>query len=254
MKKSIFLFFAAILCAMTANAKMVYLKPSSNWKESGAIFYVWYWTGSGAGTAGKMQQLELGLYGYDIGNNTSFLITRNESTAGDPWTGKWGQTGDLTYDANKPCYYVKNWNEKGSGLIALPSAHIAGATELTGHNWSANASDNKMTKQNDGTWTLTKTIASINQGDYGYKVTDGSWDWSLGKNSNDNATINIPATGKYSVTFTYNPSANTVSAVATPIYSVTVNSGEGGTASGSGECKNGEYVTIDATPELTMNL
>ena len=246
MKKSIFLFFAAILCAMSVSAKMVYLKPSDNWKEAGAIFYVWYWTGSGSGTAGKLNYVGLGgYYGYDIGNHTSFKFTRNKSTSNSPWTDNWGETGDLSYDANKPCYNVVKWNESGSGLTAAPSAYIAGATELTGHNWSANATENKMTLTS-GKWTLTKTITSINNGDYEYKVTDGSWGWSLGKDGN-NAKINIPATGKYEVTFTYNPSNETVSATATPIYSVTVNASEGGNVTGTGECKNGASITIKAT-------
>ena len=246
MKKSIFLFFAAILCAMSVSAKMVYLKPSDNWKEAGAIFYVWYWTGSGSGTAGKLNYVGLGgLYGYDIGNHTSFKFTRNKSTSNSPWTDNWGETGDLSYNANEPCYNVVKWNENGSGLTAAPSAYIAGATELTGHSWSANATENKMTLTS-GKWTLTKTITSIDKGDYEYKVTDGSWGWSLGKDGN-NAKINIPATGKYEVTFTYNPSNETVSATATPIYSVTVNAGEGGSATGTGECKNGASINIKAT-------
>ena len=246
MKKSIFLFFAAILCAMSVSAKMVYLKPSDNWKEAGAIFYVWYWTGSGSGTAGKLNYVGLGgYYGYDIGNHTSFKFTRNKSTSNSPWMDNWGETGDLSYDANKPCYNVVKWNESGSGLTAAPSAYIAGVTELTGHNWSANATENKMTLTS-GKWTLTKTITSINNGDYKYKVTDGSWGWSLGKDGND-AKINIPATGKYEVTFTYNPSNETVSATATPIYSVTVNASEGGNVTGTGECKNGASIIITAT-------
>ena len=231
---------------MSVSAKMVYLKPSDNWKEAGAIFYVWYWTGSGSGTAGKLNYVGLGgLYGYDIGNHTSFKFTRNKSTSNSPWTDNWGETGDLSYNANKPCYNVVKWNESGSGLTAAPSAYIAGATELTGHSWSANATENKMTLTS-GKWTLTKTITSIDNGDYEYKVTDGSWGWSLGKDGK-NAKISIPATGKYEVTFTYNPSNETVSATATPIYSVTVNAGEGGSATGTGECKNGASINIKAT-------
>ena len=236
---------------MSANAKMVFLKPSNNWKEADAIFYVWYWTGSGEGTAGKLQDVGLGgLYAYNIGDHTNFKFTRNKPSSNSPWTDNWGETGNLTYDASKPCYNVVNWNENGSGLIAAPSAYIAGASELTGHTWSANASENKMTLQNNYTWTLTKTIASINQGDYQFKATDGSWNWSLGdpnaSNKDKNAELKIQTDGKYNVTFTYNPSANTVSAVATPIYFVTVNSGEGGTASGTGECVSGNSINISA--------
>ena len=41
MKKSIFLFFAAILCATSAWGKTIYLKPSSNWRDANAWFQVW---------------------------------------------------------------------------------------------------------------------------------------------------------------------------------------------------------------------
>ena len=246
MKKSIFLFFAAILCAMTANAKMVYLKPG-NWFNDGADVWVHSW-GSGTNITGKLQAInELGLYGLEIGNNTSCLFVRQSGgQSGINWDSNWYKTGDLTISDDKRCYHIGDWEP--TGWIAVPSAHIAGATELTGHNWSADASDNKMTKQNDGTWTLTKTIASINQGNYEYKVTDGTWVWSLGKSATENATIKIPATGKYNVTFTYTPSSNTVSAEAKQLFNISATAGAGGTVSGT----NGDYEK-GSTASFTAN-
>ena len=244
MKKTIFLFFAAILCAMSVSANMVYLKPG-NWLDAGADVWVHSWGGTQGDVAGVLKPVGLGLYGLDIKDNTKCKFVRQSGgQSGINWDNNWYKTDDLTITSGKECYHVSGWDVKG--WIAVPSAYIAGAKELTGSNWSANAAANKMTKQNDGTWTLTKTISSINQGDYEYKVTDGSWDWSLGEGSN-NKTINIPATGKYEVTFTYTPSPEKVSATATPIYSVTVNAGEGGNATGTGECKNGASITIKAT-------
>ena len=244
MKKSIFLFFAAILCAMSVSANMVYLKPG-NWLNDGADVWVHSWGGTQGDVAGVLKPVGLGLYGLDIKNNTKCLFVRQSGgQSGINWNSNWYKTGDLIITSGKECYHVSGWDVKG--WIAVPSAYIAGATELTGFNWSANAAANKMTKQSNGTWTLTKTIESIAKGDYEYKVTDGSWDWSFGEGSN-NKKINIPATGKYEVTFTYTPSPEKVSATATPIYSVTVNAGEGGSATGTGECKNGASITIEAT-------
>ena len=244
MKKSIFLFFAAILCAMSVSAKMVYLKPG-NWLNDGADVWVHSWGGNQGDVAGVLKPVGLGLYGLDIKNNTKCLFVRQSGgQSGINWDSNWYKTGDLTITSGKECYHVSGWDVKG--WIAVPSAYIAGAKELTGSNWSANASANKMTKQSNGTWTLTKTIASITKGEYEYKVTDGSWDWSFGEGS-INKKISIPATGKYEVTFTYTPSPEEVSATATPIYSVTVNAGEGGSATGTGECKNGASITIEAT-------
>ena len=48
MKKSIFLFFAAILCAMSVSAKVIYFKPNGNWAAANANFYAHVWGGSGA--------------------------------------------------------------------------------------------------------------------------------------------------------------------------------------------------------------
>ena len=245
MKKSIFLFFAAILCAMTANAEKIYLKPSGDWMSAGAIFYVWSWGSSDTG--GKMEHIGCGVYEYEIGANTNCKFTRNDPTSTGLWNKEWNATGDLTIQSGKRCYKVVKWNENGSGWEAYadPTPTIAGAEALLGVEWAPGAAENKMIKQGNGTWTLTKTIESIDKGDYTYKVTNGSWDWSLGNGTSD-ATLNIPANGKYNVTFTYNPSANTVSAVATQVYSVTVNAGEGGTASGTGECVSGNSVNISA--------
>ena len=229
---------------MSVSANMVYLKPG-NWLDAGADVWVHSWGGTQGDVTGVLKPVGLGLYGLDIKNNTQCLFVRQSGGQnGINWNSNWYKTGDLTITSGKECYHVSGWDVKG--WIAVPSAYIAGATELTGHDWSANASDNKMTKQNDGTYTLTKTIASITKGEYEYKVTDGSWGWSFGEGSN-NKKINIPATGKYEVTFTYTPSPEEVSATATPIYSVTVNAGEGGIASGStSECVSGNSINISA--------
>ena len=218
MKKSIFLFFAAILCAMSVNAEMIYLKTSANWREGSAEFWIHSWGGSDSFSARKMEYLGCGIYGSEAGDNTNCLFVRQKSGLTDiQWSGenKWYQTADLTIDDDtKRCYKVVNWHENGTGWIATPTfPTIAGDEGLLGVDWTPSAAENKMTKQDDGTYTLVKTV-TLEAKSYYFKVTDGTWEWSLGKNANDNAELIISEAGEYNVTFTYNPTAETVSAVA----------------------------------------
>lgn len=215
MKKSIFLFFAAILCAMSVSANMVYLKPG-NWLNDGADVWVHSWGGTQGDVAGVLKPVGLGLYGLDIKNNTNCLFVRQSGgQSGINWDSNWYKTGDLTIESGKECYHVSGWDVKG--WIAVPSAHIAGDEGLLGVNWAPGEAANKMTKQDDGTYTLVKTV-TLEAPTYFFKVTDGTWDWSLGdpnaSNNDKNAELTISEAGEYNVTFTYNPTANTVSAVA----------------------------------------
>ncbi len=56
MKKSIFLFFAAILCAMSVSAKVIYLNTGGSglWNQGGATFGVYAWKDGGQSTKTMM--------------------------------------------------------------------------------------------------------------------------------------------------------------------------------------------------------
>ena len=215
MKKSIFLLFAAILCAMSVSANMVYLKPG-NWLNDGADVWVHSWGGTQGDVAGVLKPVGLGLYGLDIKNNTSCLFVRQSGgQSGINWGSNWYKTGDLKIESGQECYHVSGWDVKG--WIAVPSAHIAGDEGLLGASWDPANADNKMTKQDDGTYTLVKTV-TLEAKTYYFKVTDGTWDWALGdpnaSNNDKNAELTISEAGEHNVTFTYNPTAETVSAAA----------------------------------------
>ena len=218
--KKIFTLFAALAMVMSMSAEMVYLQPSNNWLESNAEFWVHSWGGT-ADVSGKLENMGLGLYGLEINDNTSCLFVRQEpGQSSINFDSNWYKTGDQTIATDKRCYKVINWHEDGTGWVATPSlsGYIAGDGALLGENWNAEAEANKMTKQEDGTYTLVKTV-TLEAKTYEYKVTNGSWDWSLG-NGNENAKLTIETAGEYVVTFTYNPATNTVSATA--IQQVTV--------------------------------
>ena len=99
MKKSIFLFFAAIMCSLNALAwnitsgKVYYFKPSSDWKSSNARFAAafgtndntWYWDSC------KKVPGETDLY-YVISNGDydwMIFCRMNPSTSDNNWNNKW---------------------------------------------------------------------------------------------------------------------------------------------------------------------
>ena len=79
MKKSIFLFFAAILCAIGVNAKVIYLKPNSNWTQANAAFWVHAWGGTGDIDL-KMTPVanDPTIYEAEVGTSTSVIFLRRD--------------------------------------------------------------------------------------------------------------------------------------------------------------------------------
>jgi len=81
---------------------------------------------------------------------------------------------------------------------------------LFGTEWTVTDTNNDMTKQEDGTYTLTKSGVTLQQSTntYLYKVAvNHSWDLNYGKDgvaSGDNIAIEVPETAVYDVTFTFN--------------------------------------------------
>ena len=247
MKKSIFLFFAAILCAIGMNAagttpNRLYMKR--DWQTDNAWFAA-YFFGNGEKWV-KMTDLGSGLYTCETPQDkayTSVIFCRMDGSKQNnlSWGAKWEQTGDLTLSASKDFYKKTSWT------TFEPT--IAGDGVLLGESWTPGSTANKMTKQNNGTYTLVKEGVTLEKKAYEYKVTDGSWDWSVGKNGN-NASLSINPAGKYNVTFTYTPSSNTVSAAATLIYTITAsaNPATAGTVTGAGTYAKDASVTLEATP------
>ena len=103
MKKSIFLFFAAILCAIVVNAKTIYLKPSSNWKEANAWFQVW----DGKSNVKFNETSISGLYEANIADDHDskiYIKRMNPNNSDEKWAESEVTVG--TYN----CFSNSGWN------------------------------------------------------------------------------------------------------------------------------------------------
>ena len=102
-------------------AKVVYLKPNSNWTQSNARFAAYFWNDGGSVWVSMTASDTTGIYevhlpeGYDYGCNVIFA-RMNPSTTANNWNNKWNQTADLTTPTDgKNMYTVKEntWNNGG---------------------------------------------------------------------------------------------------------------------------------------------
>ena len=109
MKKSIFLFFAAILCAIGMNAatvtsdgtaRLYFNKEAMDWWDAdGAKLSAYFYNSSTNKFAGIAKQYSGNTYYVVIpkGSWTNVILTRHNNTTTTPsWNNKWNQTGDLT--------------------------------------------------------------------------------------------------------------------------------------------------------------
>ena len=101
--------------------KVVYLKPSNNWKESGARFAIYVWGAAPGEKWVSMTDCGDGTYkaflpeGYDYGCNIIFC-RMNPNTSANNWNNKWNQTSDLkTPTDGKNMYTVTEgtWDNGG---------------------------------------------------------------------------------------------------------------------------------------------
>ena len=107
-------------------AKVVYLKPNSNWTQSNARFAAYFWNDSGNVWVSMTASDTTGIYevhlpeGYDYGCNVIFC-RMNPSTSANNWNNKWNQTSDLkTPTDGKNLYTVKaNTWDKGGGTWSV---------------------------------------------------------------------------------------------------------------------------------------
>ena len=107
-------------------AKVVYLKPNSNWTQSNARFAAYFWGGAPGEKWVSMTAVGDGTYevhlpdGYDYGCNIIFCRMKPSTTANN-WNNKWNQTSDLTTPTGgKNLYTVKeNTWDKGGGTWSV---------------------------------------------------------------------------------------------------------------------------------------
>lgn len=94
----------------TSKIKVLYMKPSSDWKQANARFAA-YFFGKGD-TWVNMVSLESDLYEVICNSNYPNIIfcRMNPSASANNWDNKWNQTGDLTIPSDgKNLYTVTGW-------------------------------------------------------------------------------------------------------------------------------------------------
>lgn len=123
MKKSIFLFFAAILCAMSISAanmkggEVLYLKPNSNWTSSNAWFAIYLCNGTSGEKWVKMTKSgDYYMATVPTGDykNVIFCRMNNANTTKLDWSNRWNQTNDLSFDQKMNCCTITGWDKSSS--------------------------------------------------------------------------------------------------------------------------------------------
>ena len=200
MKKSIFLFFAAILCAASMQAADWYVKGSfDNWGGGAKM------SGTSAVVSCEIWLTGNNEYEFKMNNGNTWLgvdgtmqLTNNLS-----WLINGGNNAKIktSVDGN----YVFTWYISDKRLsVTYPDQayYIAGTSAILEDEWSNNSSKNKMGKNGDEFVLIKYNRQLTKNGDYKYKMTSGTWDSSY---PNSDAKIAVQNTGTYDIMFTYNP-------------------------------------------------
>ena len=245
MKKSIFLFFAAILCAMNVNAWSL-MGEVTDWGTGKEM------TGDSKVVsvtvnlqANKTLKLKIKDGGTWYGNGGTMTSSNNLAWE---FSNNAGDASITTTDAGD---YTFTWYISDKKLSVTYPNHnyiVAGDGDVMEDDWSPSSTKNKMEKQDDGTYRLIKTNRSLSVKTYGYKLTVGSW--SVNQYPKDNVALEVTTAGNYNVVFTYNPKNGQLSHELVPIYTITAsaNPATAGTITGAGTYAKDASVTLEATP------
>ena len=132
-------------------------------------------SGDGTGASDYTVYYEEPVAGDDTNDDTT-----NDDTTNDDTTTEDNTTNEQP--AADAAYYV-------AGFAAL----------CNGKEWDAGAVENKMTKGEDGSYSITYT--GVAAGSYELKVTAGNWDTCWGNSSGDNVKFTIDAAADITVKF-----------------------------------------------------
>ncbi len=201
MKKSIFLFFAAILCAIGMNAtnltggEVVLLKPSTNWKKDGARFAVYFFNDAqGKNTWVSMTKAsdETDIY-YAVaptGNWEKLIFCRmNPGASANGWGNKWNQSGNCTWTNTKSLLTVGSSWDSFTGTWSAKVVTSKGKLVAS----SANVSENEAVTLTPSLTTNT-AINTILSTEYTISPATGA---SVSGN-----TFTATAAGEYTITAT----------------------------------------------------
>lgn len=206
---------------ITGGTKL-YLVPNSNWNQANAWFAAYFFVGTSSNYWVKMDVMtEDNLYVVTAPagswSNVIFCRMNSSNTSAMNWDNTWAQTNDLTYDGSKNCYTIAEgaWS-KGDGTWTAMNFYVAGSSGLCGVEWDAGASANRMT-YNASTGLYEISYTDVAAGDYEFKITDGTWTNSWGKDGGStNYALKLTAKSNVTISFNPNTKAITVSITAVP--------------------------------------
>ena len=185
MKKSIFLFFAAILCAIGMNAAVpskLYL-DASGWGYSDARYAAYFMPQNSfvdmTKATGEVSVFEVAV----PASQTKVIFVRMDgSKPANDWANKWNQTGDLVIPTDgKNKFTPSGWDGATTtwSTYTPPTFYIAG--DFVTPTWSENAAANKMDYA-DGVYS--KSYNNVAASAHQFKITNGTWTNAIGYDQN----------------------------------------------------------------------
>ena len=168
------------MAVFAETATTIYVQPNSNWLQANARFAA-YFFGNGETWVNCTDPDGDGIYEVAVPDGYSSVIfcRMNPDATDNNWDNKWNQTANLTVPTdNKVCYVVVGW-DKGAGQWIEMGGEVE-PVETTYHlvgsmnDWSA-ADSNKMTKNDDGTYSISMELTADS---YQYKITTNTGEWS----------------------------------------------------------------------------
>ena len=250
MKKSIFLFFAAILCAIGASAKTIYLNAGGSglWDQAGALFVAEI-----SGSKYSMTKVTGSYYETDVPDAaTTVKFLRNDPTTGNTWN----NTENLTIPDGKNCYTITGWSYGDWSTYTYDplATDVFLAGQMNG--WSTTANEFRKANAGDANGTISMILEA---GSYELKVVrNGTWTGHKGTFSSsvsgktfssgvsDNAKMTTTIHGEY--TFTWAISSSQLSITYPTLCTITANANDVamGSVTGAGEFGTGLTATLTA--------
>ena len=229
-----------------AEGTTLYLVPNSNWKIDNARYAIYYWNSAGTNAWVSMTDADGdGHYEATIpAGYSNIIFCRMSPTAtANNWNNKWNQTSDLTVPTNgNNCYTVKEgtWDKGGGAWSVYTPAgeepepsdpapsdpvepdpapegtyYVAGVAALCGSEWNCADEANLMTWNGS---LFEKVYKDVATGTYQFKITDGTWDQTWGK---DDQNYTFEVSGACDVTITFDPDTKAVNAAGNSVSEVT---------------------------------
>ena len=191
--KKIFLYLAALLCAMSLQAKTIYLKTTgTGWEDGGCNkFAVWYWNPGSGAWSDLMIKSGPGVWKTTVPDGqTQLVFARFSPSVNAPtWDTEhdlfWGKTCDQTIPSDNNmftptmnwgdgCYSGGTWStyEEPEMVYYLAGSGFPNASWDAGSHLAL--TNNEISFEN------------LSAGTYKFKITNNTWDFSLDAGSVDN--------------------------------------------------------------------